>query len=102
MNKDGAKYLTMLNDNYFSFFPEQSWTITNLRINVGISRNALKKNLKNALPGNLMQAICAGLSMEPNAMVKLIIHGKIKWKNAEPAKCLTIFLKQKKGFKANG
>jgi hypothetical protein len=49
-----------------------------------------------------MQAICAGLSMEPNAMVKLTIHGKTKWKNAEPAKCLTIFLKQKKEFKANG
>jgi len=46
MNKDGAKYLIMLKGNYFSFFPEQSWTITNLRINVGISRNALKKKLK--------------------------------------------------------
>jgi hypothetical protein len=75
--------------------------LIHLRKSVGTSGTVRIKSLKNARPGNLMQAIYAGLLMAPTAVEKSTIHGRAKWKNAEPAKCLTVFLKQKKEFKTN-
>jgi serine O-acetyltransferase len=96
MNRAGEESPTMSNDNCCFCCPEPFTITADHPENAGMCLTVLKANKKNVQPMNLIPGICAGLSMEPSAVGKHTIHGRIKWRNAGFAECSIIFSKIRK------